>query len=472
MKKIPLATLARRVPRFTVAAVLSATILSAPLRASAVDLREIPDGTILGKDNCQIAKGAMPDEILNFYCKGDYENPIVTHTKYKQGQIDNPRLREVSEQNYGKFDINAAGTLVDKQSGVRPQVIVGFPFQIDPADPKVANKIVWNYFYSVYWEGGFHTNSPINWISRGDGVQRRISDDVHFKYYDGNPPEFQSRIGANPLGLLSRTLGRVTEPADLEGTVSLNWRFRDGDKRDNDWAYVPALRRVRATNPANRADGLLGSDISEDDGPYFDGKPEDFNFKLIGDGIVLAHFDGGELESDGTNIHKIGPGTKISSLVTIRSPAWQLISPQPPPIFSAKQGWKTDAKKLVAWAPIMTALVPRPVWIVEATPKDKYYLYGKIIMYFDKESYKGYWKNKYDWHNEALNNWMIPATLWHKVDGDPGFVRGGGGGNIAVAVAYKQDRASVTGMPIAPVEYYVDLPDDIYEVENLIRTGK
>jgi hypothetical protein len=30
----------------------------------------------------------------------------------------------------------------------------------------------------------------------------------------------------------------------------------------------------------------------------------------------------------------------------------------------------------------------------------------------------------------------------------------------------------VTGMPIAPVEYYVDLPDDIYEVENLIRTGK
>ena len=33
---------------------------------------------------------------------------------------------------------------------------------------------------------------------------------------------------------------------------------------------VPALRRVRAVSPANRSDGYLGSDISGDDGFFFD----------------------------------------------------------------------------------------------------------------------------------------------------------------------------------------------------------
>ena len=257
--------------------------------ARAADVNEIPSGTVLSKENCQIAKGAMPDEILNLYCKGDYENPIRKDAGPKS-LFDNPRLAEVSAKNEGKYDVNDEGTVVDVTTGKRPDVIVGFPFpKIDPKDPKAGQKAAWNYFYRVYWEGGFHTTSPVNWISREDGLQRRISDDVHFKYYDGAPPEMQARIKGNPLNLLSRTLGLVTEPADLNGIVSLNWRYRDADKKDSAWSYVPALRRVRAINPNNRADGLLGSDISEDDGPYFDGKPEEFNFKMVGEATILAH---------------------------------------------------------------------------------------------------------------------------------------------------------------------------------------
>jgi hypothetical protein len=432
------------------------------------DVNEIPSGTILGKDNCQIAKGAMPDEILAFYCRGDYEN-VIRKSDTARARFDNPRFTEISQQNYGKYDVNEDGTLVDKATGTRPPVLSGMPFKIDPADPKAGSKVMWNYFYRVYWEGGFHTNSPVNWVGRSDGVERHIAVDVHFKYYDGAPPEIQERIGENSLNLLSRTLGLVNEPADLNGIVSLNWRYRDGDHKDSDWSYVPALRRVRAVNPNNRADGLLGSDISEDDGPYFDGKPEDFNFKLVGETTVLAHFDGPGLDSDGSNIRKLEPGTKISSLVTLKQPAWQVISPQLRVIWAAAPGWKEDPKNLVAWAPVQTALVPRKVWVVEATPKDKYYLYGKIVMYLDQENYNGYWKNKYDWRGEGLNNYAIPGTMWHKVDGAPGWVKGGGGGNIAVALAYKQDRATVTGMPIAPVEYYVDIPDGIYEIDHLVR---
>jgi len=64
---------------------------------------------------------------------------------------------------------------------------------------------------------------------------------------------------------------------------------------------------------------------------------------------------------------------------------------------------------------------------------------------------------------------MPAALLWFKVDGAPNYVRGGGGGNISVALAFKADRASVTGMPVAPIQYYVDIPDQIYEIDHLVR---
>src|SRR5581483_6625473 len=436
---------------------LGAAILIAllPAPARTADVNEVPSGTILGKENCQIAKGALPDEILQFYCRGDYENPIRKSANGK-GLFDNPRLTEVSAKNEGKYDVNDQGTVVDVATGTRPDFMVGFPFpKVDPNDPKAGAKLAWNYFYRVYWEGGFHTESPVNWISRADGLQRRFNVDVHFKYYDGAPPEIQQRIKGNPLNLLSRTLGLVTEPADLNGIVSLNWRYRDADHKDNAWSYVPALRRVRAINPNNRADGLLGSDISEDDGPYFDGKPEEFNFKLVGQTTILAHYDGPGLDSDGSNVHKLEPGAKVSTLVTIREPAWQVISPKLRVIWSDAPGWQSEPKQLAAWAPVQYALVPRKVWVVEATPKDKYYIYGKQTLYLDQLNYNGYWKNKFDWKGEALNNYAIPGTMWFKVDGAPGYTKGGGGGNIAVALNYKGDRATVTGMPIAPVEYYV-----------------
>ena len=66
----------------------------------------------------------------------------------------------------------------------------------------------------------------------------------------------------------------------MNGTAALTWRYRDASKRDSAWTYVPALRRVRAVTPSNRSDGFLGSDMSQDDGPFFDGKPEDFTWKL------------------------------------------------------------------------------------------------------------------------------------------------------------------------------------------------
>lgn len=449
-------------------AVYGLALLAAPA-AWAHPIDEVPSGTVLSKDNWEIGKGMLPDEILEFYKRGEYANPIIKLEAVNRTAVD-PNLKAASEKNRGKFEIDENGTVVDKATGERPQVITGRPFpDIDPNDPKAGSKAVWNWFYTLYWEGGFHTNSPVNWISR-DGPLRRISTDVHFKYYDGAPPFFQQRIGDNPLNILSRTIGVVNEPADVNGIVNLTWRYREGDKQDQAWTYVPALRRVRPINPANRSDGLLGSDISLDDGPYFDGKPEDFTFKLVGEGKVLAHFDKPALEK-GSPVRKLKPGEVVSDMVDSSEVGWRLETPEYPLIPPQTDGWE-KGKGLVAWAPIQWALVPRDVWIVEAVPKNPYYLYGKQVMYLDKETGRGYWKNKYDWKGGALVNYALPQFHVTKVDGEPGYLRTGGGGNAGYAVNYKLDRATVTGMPVNPTEYYIDIPDEVFETDRIVRTGK
>src|SRR5262249_2032035 len=153
-------------------------------------------------------------------------------------------------------------------------------------------------------------------------------------------------------------------PADLQGTVALTWRYRD-TKRDNTWAYVPALRRVRAVSPTNRSDGFLGSDMSQDAGSYFDGKPEDFKWRLVGEGEMRCMVDRAGAV-DGT--HDIRP---------VEGGGWRGVFP-PKPRF----GFQAKDAKVVAWAPLpdRTALVKRPVYFVEAIPRDEYYLYGKILL--------------------------------------------------------------------------------------------
>ncbi len=436
-------------------------------------IQEVPSGTVLSKDNWEIAKGLLPEEILALYQRGEYANPIQQRPG-DEWLID-PQLAAASKQNAGRFDVDANGTVVDKATGTRPPVITGLPFpDIDANDPKAGAKVMWNWFYTLYWEGTFHNSSPVNWLSR-DGATRRMTTDVHFKYYDGQHPEQQKKLSENTLNLLSRALTVIVEPSDVNGIVSLMWRYREGDKQDNAWSYVPAIRRIRPVNPANRADGMMGSDISQDDGAYFDGKPEAFDFKLIGEGVALANFDLPALQN-GSPVKPLRVDEQISSRITNPGGGFHTVVPEYTLVASQQPEWRrADGEGLVAWAPLQWVLVPRPVWIVEAVPKDPYYIYGKQIMLIDKATHRGYWKNKYDWKGNALANWAptaYPLTKIKDVHGVEQYARTGGGGGIAISNNFKHDRATVTGMPVKPAQYRIDIPDEVFLTERMVRYGK
>ncbi len=411
-------------------------------------------GDTLDQSNAKLAADLLPPEILKHFEKGDYKNPIVAYptgnAHWEQSFVD------ATKKNESTLDVDAAGTIIDKATGKQPDYYYGLPFpNIDEKDPKAAVKIAWNQFLS-YWYGGSSYNRTLVAMLSRKGLDRGIVARGWFHFYDGQAPKYRP---ANPTGLQSQFLGITLTPADLEGTASLSWRYRDPGKRDSVWAYVPALRRVRAVSPANRSDGYLGSDISGDDGFFFDGKPEDFEWKLIGKRDGLRVVDAATIKG-GLKTRAIDGG------------GWAVLTDDNPPTAGfRKPGW-TGAP----WAPVDAALAKRTMWVIEAVPRDKYYLYGKLELWIDAETFDGSWNRKFSWGGELVHVYQVIARVNQPV-GDPANPEWMPIATQAWACAenFKMDRATLGGIRAdaqAPANRRIAIDPAIFESTALTKMGK
>ena len=414
-------------------------------------------GDTLGKDNAQLAEGLLPPEILEYYKKGEFTNRIAD---WPNGKMTYEKeFVEATKTNADTLGLDENGGIIDKRTGKQPPTILGFPFpNVDPKDPQAGVKVLWNFNYMYYNVGNSKNFVDLVWVSRS-GIDRVSGQEVFFLYYDGQKPKYQPP--QNPQNLLVQFIATSISPQDLYGTTALGWRFRDSDKRDLVWAYVPALRRIRALSPANRSDGFLGSDMSQDDGPFFDGKPEDFNWKLVGETEMFRLADPyslkGETERDllpdGGWRSKLKPG----AIAGIDDPSW----------------------KGLPWAPVGPVLARRKLWIIEGVPKDKYYLFGKIQLYIDQETYQGAWNRKFSWSGELLNTYIPSGFLNTKSVAPDGAEEWFWGSSMAYqcAVNVKMDRATVTGYPqknkdTAVNDRRVMYDPAFFDYQTLYRFGK
>jgi hypothetical protein len=220
---------------------------------------------------------------------------------------------------------------------------------------------------------------------------------------------------------------------------------------------VPALRRVRQVSPANRSDGFLGSDLSQDDGPFFNGKPEDFTWKLIGEVDWLRFADPYSLKRDAEVTALPGGGWKIHRkdvpFAGYRDPNW----------------------KGAPYAPVQLGLANRRHWVIEAIPKDKYYLFGKLVLYVDKETNDGTWNVKYSWDGELIAVLFNARSLNFSPDGTTYFRVNPV--SVMHAENVKLRRATLAapppeGMKDAPYDLRIPLDAVLFNYENLGRMGK
>jgi len=406
--------LSRRLLTSTAAAVL----LSAHAFAAGLE-----PGATLDASTASQAEGLLPPETLEHYKKGEFVNTIGAWPDRPEWSAD---FAKATAENATKLDVNADGTIVDKATGEQAKELDGLPFTIDATDPKAGVKAIWNAYYSSWRAGSSHDVLALDWIGES-GLQRQAVMESYILFYEGGP---KARRPENPLNLYAQTYANVTSPADLNGTASLLWRSRDPKKQDQSWTYIPALKRVRQVSPTNRSDGFLGSDLSQDDGQFFDGKPEDFEWKLVGqeDALVLA--DPNSLA--GTVKRTAHPNGSFSE-------EW--------PVGQKVIGYQDPDWKGIAWAPVAPVRTKRKVLVVEAKPKDKYYLFSRIEIRLDAETFAGTITRKFDAQGKLLRtleytSYAPQAPL--DLAGEPTILPGSSMGYI-LAENPPQKRATVAG---------------------------
>jgi len=411
-------------------------------------------GDVLDQSNWQLAKDLLPPEVLRHYEKGEYRNRIVAvppgNVHWEQTFVD------ATEKNAGQLDVDAVGSIIYKGTGKQPDSLYGLPFPvIDPTDPKAGVKVVWNQFLA-YWNGGSTFNNALVTMLGPKGIDRDIVADGWFLFFDGQSPKYRK---PNPLNLQSQFLGVATSPADLQGTASLSWRYRDPGKRDSQWAFVPALRRVRAVSPANRSDGYLGSDVSPDDGFFFDGKPEDFEWTLIG-------------KRDGLRI--VDPNTLAANLEVKPAPdgGWISLTDLNPPTV----GYRTPGWTGLSWAPTDPTLAKRTFWVAQGVPRDKYYLYGKIELWIDAESWDGAWNRKFSWSGELMHNYQVTGRV-NQPAGPPQEREWVPVTTMIWQCAenIKMNRATLSGMRPTPASAFyrrAKIDENVFDPMTLNRFGK
>ena len=154
-------------------------------------------------------------------------------------------------------------------------------------------------------------------------------------------------------------------------------------------------------NAASRSDPVAGLDIFADDLNCYAGKVEYYQWKLVGEGSVLA------------------PVLQPYPFQMKPAPARPATSSNTPYMPAGYE--KPGSKGAPWWLQENLVFVPRPVWIVEGQSTDPYYNFGKVIMYFDKEMYRIYWKLV---HNRAGEYFYTAMCGYHFVKNDETYSRG------------------------------------------------
>jgi hypothetical protein len=262
-------------------------------------------------------------------------------------------------------------------------------------------------------------------------------------------------------------------PYDVVGVSTLEWWHTDPATWQSIWAFVPTIRRVRRLTASNSSEGLFGSIIARDDSYGWAGKIQYMNWKLIGVKDVLV---------------PIAP-TGMEKAMVAGEPAPKKLATQPDLIKAkgevpsnqvARITWNPEERVIAgyekegwtgaAWAPTNLKLAKRKCWVVEATPKDPYYAYGRRVLYIDSTAYWAYWATLYD---RAGEYWK--TLLWmDKMAYTPGRDMTVRHPFWGVGEDVRQNRASFFDVQSKGyyTEYELGFPDSTYTTTNLSAMGK
>ena len=81
------------------------------------------------------------------------------------------------------------------------------------------------------------------------------------------------------FGKVDKKIMFFLSPADVRNTSFMNWTYDDNSKSDDQWIYLPALKKIKRISSDSKSDYFMGSDFTYDD--LGDRKLDDDTHKLL-----------------------------------------------------------------------------------------------------------------------------------------------------------------------------------------------
>jgi hypothetical protein len=349
--------------------------------------------------------------------------------------------RDATEKYSGQVKLSPDGMRVSNWTAGQP-----FPV-IDPNDPQVAYKIMWNFSYGFAFtddvdQKNFDSDTGSIGKNRGMGVERHyIIDHLRVLNYTGRLYVDPKPDLPNPDGVRSKeSIHPLIEPFDLKGVGGTFYRYIDPDRQDDSWLYLPQLRRVRRLSTAQRSDALFGQDTDPDSYYGYRGQVGWADWKFLGERTILAVMHG------------------------THSPVkWQ-----------EPEDWIFDE----VWE-------PRQVYVVEGVSKLPQYAYGKRVLFIDKEAWVVTSTDIYDRSGQLwkvwINDWgyrkeAIPGARLSRYSEDMAFQ------NAFVMIDTQLAHATKGALPStrSPNEecWFFNMgeksgtSEDFFTIADLIRSGQ
>ena len=86
------------------------------------------------------------------------------------------------------------------------------------------------------------------------------------------------------LGDVEKSIMFFQSPADVKNTSFMSWTYDDEKKSDDQWIYLPALKKTKRISSDSKSDYFMGSDFTYDD--LGDRKLDDDTHNLIGEETI------------------------------------------------------------------------------------------------------------------------------------------------------------------------------------------
>lgn len=143
--------------------------------------------------------------------------------------------------------------------------------------------------YTKFLEDSSINSCTISYISQSG--EKRVRGAQRFRITLNRPSD----------DLDYKDLVAITSPENVKGLAVMTWSYLSPERQRDQWLWLPSLKKVRRTSPAEGEDSFLGSDFTTED--VTSRRWEDETYKKLTDEL----FPGYTTKADGKMVNKDVP---------------------------------------------------------------------------------------------------------------------------------------------------------------------